>query len=248
MAKCSATETWSNVLSATLEPGILSTKALFSAYLGIFYGLFALFWATVCFQMTQNMTAITSGKVLGAFIRNLLQIRNKYNPNLISDDETEVDFQMRQRALRAQKIAKRQFGQRATGLMPVRSFLSRVGTSMTNLVSLGRNRRNGAPRTKTTDKDKIYDRAMKDHKTSGNTAAERAERARKISRESSKLRISMIHAGSLSSMAEEGVEDVVKFNATNGRWGSVVWCASNDDYRSCFAPGDQKHEMCCALK
>lgn len=123
---------------------------------------------------------------------------------------------MRQRAVRAQKMAKRQFGQRASGLMPIRSFLSRVGTSMTNLANLGRNRnRNGVARAKpATDKDKPP--VTKDYKsTAANAASERTERSRKISRESSKLRISMIHAGSLSSMAEEGAEDVVKFNISD---------------------------------
>ncbi|XP_055330823.1 Na(+)/H(+) exchanger beta-like [Paramacrobiotus metropolitanus] len=142
-----------------------------------------------------------------------VQIRQKYNPNLIQDDESELEYQMRARAVRAQRIAKRQFGQRALGLMPIRSFLSRVGTSMTNLANLGR-RRNGAPARPKDKPDKRVDGAAKEYKAvPGNlTAAEKLERSRKISRESSKMRISMIHAGSLSSMAEEGVEDVVRFN------------------------------------
>lgn len=115
-----------------------------------------------------------------------------------------MEFQMRQRALRAQKIAKRQFGHRAAGLMPIRSFFSRVGTSMTNLAGLGRPRRNGTTRPKATETTKASKEKL------GGAAAE--PRSRKISRESSKMRISMIHAGSLSSMAEEGAEEVVQFN------------------------------------
>ena len=146
-----------------------------------------------------------------------LQFRQKYNPNLVDDEQSDMEFQMKQRTIRVSKVAETQLinKQRPSGpsvvaaqggMTSMRSFLTRVGTSMTNLANLGRNRRASAPARPAALEQVVATAA----------AAAAIERNKRKSgggpRDTPQRRASLTHVASLSSMAEEGQEDLAKLN------------------------------------